>query len=57
MILSPELECMNREDLRVLQFARFKNLIEKSMRMCHFIKKNFDALGLKPSDIRVVWKI
>ena len=52
MILSPELECMNREDLRVLQFARLKNLIEKIYANVPFYKEKFDALGLKPSDIR-----
>jgi len=52
MILSPELECMNRKDLRVLQFARLKNLIEKIYANVPFYKEKFDALGLKPSDIR-----
>lgn len=52
MILSPELECMNREDLRVLQFARLKNLIEKIYANVPFYREKFDALGLKPSDIR-----
>lgn len=52
MILSPELECMNREDLRVLQFARLKNLIEKIYANVPFYKEKFDVLGLKPSDIR-----
>jgi phenylacetate-CoA ligase len=43
---------MNREDLRVLQFARLKNLIEKIYANVPFYKEKFDALGLKPSDIR-----
>jgi phenylacetate-CoA ligase len=43
---------MNRKDLRVLQFARLKNLIEKIYANVPFYKEKFDALGLKPSDIR-----
>lgn len=52
MILNPELECMNRDNLRVLQFARLKNLIEKIYENVPFYKEKFDALGIKPSDIR-----
>ncbi|MDI9387240.1 MAG: phenylacetate--CoA ligase, partial [Spirochaetota bacterium] len=36
----------------VLQFARLKNLIEKIYANVPFYKEKFDALGLKPSDIR-----
>ncbi|MBO4439857.1 MAG: phenylacetate--CoA ligase [Spirochaetaceae bacterium] len=51
MIWNPELECMDREARKRLQFARLKNLVEHVYNAVPFYRQKFDAAGVKPSDI------
>ncbi len=52
MILNPEYECMNTESLRVLQFARLKNLLERVYANVPFYRQKIDELGITVADIR-----
>ncbi len=52
MIWNPEYECMNRESLRGLQFARLKNLVERVYMNVPFYRQKFEELGVTPADVR-----
>jgi phenylacetate-CoA ligase len=52
MILNPEYECMNTESLRVLQFARLKNLLERVYDNVPFYRQKIDEKGITVADIR-----
>ena len=52
MIWNPEQECMDVSSLRVLQFARLKNLVERVYNTVPFYKEKLDKAGIKPSDIK-----
>lgn len=43
---------MNPEALRALQFARLKNLVERVYTNVPFYREKFDAMGIKPADIK-----
>jgi phenylacetate-CoA ligase len=51
MIFSPQFECMSEDEMRRLQYARLKNLIEKLYERVPFYRERLVAAGLKPSDI------
>lgn len=52
MIWNPENECMSKETMESLQFARLKNLVEHVYNTVPFYKEKLDAAGVKPSDIK-----
>lgn len=52
MIWNLEKECMNIASLRALQFARLRNLVEHLYATVPFYKHKFDAMGVKPHDIK-----
>lgn len=52
MIWNPENECMSKEAMESLQFARLKNLVERVYNTVPFYKEKLDAAGIKPSDIK-----
>lgn len=54
MIWNPEYECMTKESLQALQFARLKNLVERVYTNVPFYKERIDSLGLKLSDIKSI---
>ena len=51
---NPSLEQMPLEELRALQNARFKDLIERLYKQVPFYKRKLDELGMKPGDIQSV---
>ncbi len=52
MILNPEYECMNTDSLRVLQFARLKNLLERVYCNVPFYRQKIDEKGITLADIK-----
>lgn len=50
----PEIECASREKLREIQSKRLVKMVESCYNNVPFYKRKFDALGLKPGDIRSI---
>lgn len=53
-VYNPAIEQMPLEELRTLQNARLKNLIERLYNHVPFYQKKLDELGMKPGDIQSV---
>ena len=54
MIWAPEYECMDRNELRVLQLSRLKKAVERAYERVPYYKKVFDEIGLKPEHIKTL---
>jgi phenylacetate-CoA ligase len=51
-MFDPDAECMPREALTTLQTARLKQTLERAYNNVAHYRKNFDAAGIKPSDLK-----
>jgi phenylacetate-CoA ligase len=51
---NPFLEAMPLEDLRRLQFHKFKRILAHTYQHSPFYKKKFDEAGIRPDDIRTL---
>lgn len=51
MIWNSRYECMDREEMRALQFKRLKDNLDRVYNLVPFYRRKFDALGIKPSDL------
>ena len=54
MIWNETMECMPREELRKLQSARLKKVVEHVYHNTSFYRKEMQALGLTPADIQSI---
>ena len=52
MIWNETKECMSREDMRNLQSARLRKLVDYVYHNVEFYRKKMQAVGLMPADIR-----
>ncbi len=50
----PEIECASRETLREIQSRRLADMVKRCYENVPFYKKKFDAIGLKPEDIKSI---
>ncbi len=50
----PEIECASREKLREIQSEKLRKMVKNCYENVPFYKKKFDAIGLKPEDIRSI---
>ncbi|WP_338097168.1 hypothetical protein [Methanolapillus ohkumae] len=48
----PQIETMNRKEMNDLQLKRLTKSVQTVYRNVPFYKKKFDAVGVKPQDIR-----
>ncbi|MBQ9848709.1 MAG: phenylacetate--CoA ligase [Clostridia bacterium] len=53
-ILKPEIECASREDMKALQSARLKKMVENAYNNVPFYKQKLDELGISPADINSI---
>lgn len=54
MIWNPQYECMDREEMRALQFGRLKETLARVYERVPFYRDKFDAVGVKPSDLEKI---
>ena len=54
MIWNKEIECMDREQMRELQSARLRNLVERVYNNVAFYRRRMDEMGVKPGDIKTI---
>lgn len=54
MIYDERIETMGREEMRALQLDRLKKIVKYAYERVPFYKNKFDAIGLKPEDIRTL---
>ncbi|MDD2997316.1 MAG: phenylacetate--CoA ligase [Paludibacter sp.] len=54
MIWNKEIECMEREQMRELQSARLRNLVERVYNNVAFYRRRMDEMGVKPEDIQSI---
>jgi phenylacetate-CoA ligase len=54
MIWNKEIECMSREEMRILQGKRLKELVIRVYNNVEFYKRRMDEMGVKPSDIETI---
>lgn len=57
MYLNKKLECMDREQLSLLQAKKLKTTVKKVYENVPFYKKAFDKIGVHPADIKSVQDI
>lgn len=50
----PEIECASREKLREIQSEKLRKMVKNCYKNVPFYKKKFDAIGLKPEDIKSI---
>lgn len=50
----PEIECASRETLREIQSKRLADMVKRCYENVPFYKKKFDAIGLKPEDVKSI---
>ena len=53
-MFQPELEAMDRKDLRKLQSERLQRIVERVYHRVPFYRRKFDEAGISPEDIRGV---
>lgn len=54
MIHNPQIECMEREQMRALQSERLIKTVKRCYENVPFYKKKMDARGIKPEDIKSI---
>ena len=54
MIYNPEMECMSREDMRLLQSERLIETVKRCYENVPFYKKKMDQKGIRPEDIKSI---
>lgn len=54
MIHNPQMECMDREEMRALQSERLRKTVKTCYEKVPFYKRKMDELGVKPEDIKTV---
>ncbi|MEI8272465.1 MAG: phenylacetate--CoA ligase [Paludibacter sp.] len=54
MIWNKEIECMSRQDMRILQSERLKQLVQKVYDNVAFYRRRMDEMGVKPEDIQSI---
>ena len=54
MIYNEKYETMSREDMSALQLERLQHIVKYAYENVEFYKNKFDAIGLKPSDIKTL---
>ncbi|MHB8157828.1 MAG: phenylacetate--CoA ligase family protein [Desulfocucumaceae bacterium] len=54
MIWDKQGECLNRKDMRELQLSRLKWTVDRVYRQVPYYRQAFDAIGLKPEDIKTL---
>jgi phenylacetate-CoA ligase len=54
MIWNKEIECMSRQDMRILQSERLKQLVQKVYDNVAFYHRRMDEMGVKPEDIQSI---
>ncbi len=54
MIYNPQVECMQREEMRKLQLERLKKIVRYAYDKVQLYKDKFTSAGLKPEDIRTL---
>ena len=54
MIWNKEIECMDREQMRELQSAQLRNLVERVYNNVAFYRRRMDEMGVKPEDIKTI---
>jgi len=54
MIWNKEIECMPRNEMRILQSERLKQLVNHVYDNVAFYRKRMDEMGVKPSDIQSI---
>jgi len=54
IIWNKKIECMNEEDMRVLQSERLKKLVNRVYNHVPFYRKRMNEAGVKPSDIQTI---
>lgn len=54
MIYNKAIECMDKEQMRELQLERLKKIVRYSYDRVKMYKDKFDAVGLKPEDIKTL---
>jgi phenylacetate-CoA ligase len=52
--LEPEVECASRETIHQIQTKRLCETVERAFERVPFYREKFDALGLKPKDIKSI---
>ena len=53
-IYNPEMECIDREELRKIQGERLKNVVAHTYNNVPLFRKRMDEKGVKPEDIHSV---
>ncbi|MDO5044837.1 MAG: phenylacetate--CoA ligase [Coriobacteriia bacterium] len=51
-IWNPDIECASRDEIEALQLKRVQETVERCYTKVSWYKDKFDAIGLKPSDIK-----
>ena len=54
MIWNKEIECMSRQNMRILQSERLKQLVQQVYDNVAFYRRRMDEMGVKPSDIQSI---
>ncbi len=54
MIYNPLIECMDREQMQALQLKRLQKIVAYAYERVKMYKDKFDAIGLKPKDIKTL---
>lgn len=54
MIWNSKIECMSREEMRVLQGEKLKKIVAHAYQNSPFYKARFDEHGVKPEDIQTI---
>ena len=57
MIWNEEMECMSRKEMKGIQSERLKKIVSYVYKSCPLYKTKFDAIGVKPSDIKAIGDI
>ncbi|MDO5835001.1 MAG: phenylacetate--CoA ligase [Methanobacterium sp.] len=52
MIWNEEIECISKNELKILQLKRLQDVVKRAYENVPYYKKRFDDLGLKPEDIK-----
>lgn len=54
MFYNEKIETMERSEMRKLQLERLQNIVKYAYERVDFYRKKFDAIGLKPEDIKTL---